>query len=180
MKVRVCESLVLCVLALAFHGTVAAQVVSGSVDASITLEAACEVNGAPGTSGVDFGTLDYGTHPTLFAQADGEISDNGPGISVRCTPGTEYSMAFDGGQNSADANAALGLRALKHTAANAFVTYNLYDDQARVTPLAVNGTIGPFTADGTAQTVNVYGRAFGESGLIGGSYTDTIAVTLTF
>ena len=81
---------------------------------------------------------------------------------------------------NADANAALGLRALKHTAANAFVTYNLYDDQARVTPLAVNGTIGPFTADGTAQTVNVYGRAFGESGLIVGSYTDTIAVTLTF
>lgn|SRR5687767_2331929 len=167
-------------LACACPGAALAQVVSGSVDATITLEAACEVNGAPGTTGVDFGALDFGTHPTLFTQADAEISDAAAGISVQCTPGTQYTMTFDGGLHAASANAALGLRALEHTGGGVFVTYNLYASPGRTTPMSINGTMGPLTADGSVQTVNVYGRALGESGLVTGTYDDTIGVTLTF
>jgi spore coat protein U-like protein len=180
MKVRAYLIAALTLAACVFHGTASAQVVTGTVDATITLENACEVNGAPGTTGVDFGTLDFGTHPTLFTQADSEISDSGAGISVQCTPGTQYTMSFDGGLYSVNANAALGLRALEDPVSHAHVTYNLYDLPARVTPLSINGSIGPLTADGSVQTVNVYGRALGETGLVAGTYADTIGVTLTF
>jgi spore coat protein U-like protein len=159
---------------------VLAQVVSGSVDATITLQASCEVNGAPGATGVDFGALDFGTHSTLFDQADAEISDTAAGISVQCTPGTQYTLAFDGGLHAASANAALGLRAMEHSGGGTFVTYNLYAASGRTVPMSINGTMGPLTADGSAQTVNVYGRALGESGLVAGTYDDTIGVTLSF
>jgi len=33
---------------------------------------------------------------------------------------------------------------------------------------------------GVAQTVNIYGQAVGKAGLPAGTYTDTIAVELTF
>lgn len=170
----------LALLALAAPGLALAQVVSGSVDATITLQASCEVNGAPGATGVDFGALDFGTHSTLFNQADAEISDTAAGISVQCTPGTQYTLSFDGGLHAASANAALGLRAMEHSAGGTFVTYNLYAASARTVPMSINGTMGPLTADGSAQTVNVYGRALGESGLVAGTYDDTIGVTLSF
>ena len=178
MNARAFALLVL--LALAAPGLALAQVVSGSVDATITLQASCEVNGAPGATGVVFGALDFGTHSTLFNQADAEISDTAAGISVQCTPGTQYTLSFDGGLHAASANAALGLRAMEHSAGGTFVTYNLYAASARTVPMSINGTMGPLTADGSAQTVNVYGRALGESGLVAGTYDDTIGVTLSF
>lgn len=178
MKAR--AFLLFAVLACAFPGVVLAQVVTGTVDATITLQASCEVNGAPGATGVDFGSLDFGTHSTLFDEADAEISDTAAGISVQCTPGTQYTLAFDGGLHSASANAALGLRAMELAAGGTFVTYNLYAASGRTVPMSINGTMGPLTADGSAQTVNVYGRALGESGLVPGTYNDTIGVTLSF
>ena len=178
MNARVFSLLVL--LAAGCPGLALAQVVTGSVDATITLQASCEVNGAPGATGVDFGALDFGTHSTLFDQADAEISDTAAGISVQCTPGTQYTLTFDGGLHAASANAALGLRAMEHTAGGTFVTYNLYAASGRTVPMSINGTLGPLTADGSAQTVNVYGRALGESGLVAGTYDDTIGVTLSF
>lgn len=170
----------LLLLAWAAPGLALAQVVSGSVDATITLQASCEVNGAPGATGVDFGALDFGTHSTLFDEADAEISDTAAGISVQCTPGTQYTLTFDGGLHSASANASLGLRAMQHSTGTPYVTYNLYAASGRTVPMSVNGTMGPLTADGSAQTVNVYGRALGESGLVAGTYDDTIGVTLSF
>ncbi|UTA78603.1 hypothetical protein J4377_11555 [Halomonas sp. XH26] len=58
------------IAALTFsNSTLEAQTVSGTIDASITLEDACSVNGEEGAA-VDFGSLAFGTHSALFDQAD--------------------------------------------------------------------------------------------------------------
>ena len=44
----------------------------------------------------------------------------------------------------------------------------------------VLGVAYPFAVTGVAQTVNLYGRAVGKAGLPAGTYTDTVAVELTF
>lgn len=177
MKIRT-RLVPLGVLCLACGGAFA-QSVTGSVDASITLDSACEVNGSTATTGVDFGDLAFGNHSSLFVSADAEVVSAGNGISVQCTPGTDVTLTFDGGLHAADANAALGLRAMEHTGGASHVTYNLYGTAARDTPLAVGGSLN-LTADGTEQVVEVFGRAFGEEGLAAGGYSDTIGVTLTF
>lgn len=58
--------------------------------------------------------------------------------------------------------------------------YDLYTDSGFSTLLPVNGTINLAPSTGTAQTVNIYGQAKGKAGLPAGTYTDTIAVQLTF
>lgn len=162
-----------------FCGGAFAQSVTGTINAAITLDAACEVNGSTDTASVDFGDLLFGNHSTLFATADAEVVNTGNGISVQCTPGTSVALSFNGGLHAADADPGLGLRAMEHSGGAAHVTYNLYDTAIRDTPLAVNGTL-VLTADGTPQVVEVFGRAFGEDGLASGTYSDTIGVTLTF
>jgi spore coat protein U-like protein len=66
---------------------------------------------------------------------------------------------------------------LNTTTAGQFVTYNLYSDAGRTTVIPIGGTI-PLSSTGAAQTVNVYGRAFGAAGLSPGTYTDIVTVVL--
>lgn len=155
---------------------VAAQTVTGTIDATITLSAACEVNGSTATSNVDFGTLDFGTHSTFFSAAQAQVDGNGSNsISVQCTPGSDATLTIVSGLN--DAAVAGGERAL--TNGSLFVPYDLYSDAGFLNVLS-NGSTIDITGDGTVQLVPVYGRAVGVSGLTPGTYTDTISVTLAF
>lgn len=154
-----------------------AQSVQGNIESTIVLEAACEVNGATETTGVDFGTLDFGTHSTLFDEATSAVEGNGAGaISVQCTPGADASLTIVSGANDADAISG-GTRALKN--GSLVVPYDIYSDEARTLRLD-NDSAVEFTADGTVQTVNIYGKAVGTAGLTAGTYTDTISVNLEF
>lgn len=153
-----------------------AATVTGQVDATITLTSACEVNGANGTTGVEFGTIDFGSQTTLFSQADGELVGGAQsGISIQCSPGQDATLTFLAGINDADAGA--------YTRAMAgngqFVPYNLYSDSGRQTVLD-NGDELTVVADGSVQTIPVYARAFGNDGLAAGTYSDTVQVSLEF
>lgn len=153
-----------------------AQTVTGTIDSTITLTSACEVNGSTGTTAVDFGTLDFGSHTSLFTEATAQVDGNGSGaIAIQCTPGSGATLTFLAGLN--DDEVAGSTRAM--TNGTLFVPYDIYSDPAFATVLD-NGSTVPVTADGTVQIVNVYGRALGNAGLTAGTYTDTIAVTLTF
>ncbi|UNK79786.1 spore coat U domain-containing protein [Sphingopyxis granuli] len=154
-----------------------AQTVTGDIHATITLEAACEVNEDAETTDVDFGTLDFGTNSTLFSSADAQVSGNGAGsISVQCTPGSDATLTVDNGLNDASAIVG-GSRALVNGAL--VVPYDIYSDSSFSTVLN-NGSSIPITGDGTVQDVEIYGRAVGTAGLTAGTYTDTISLTLTF
>lgn len=155
--------------------------ITGTVDAAITLQAGCIVNGqnfSDGAAGADFGTLNFGTHNTLFNQADGQVLSGGGGaFTIQCSPGITPVLSFDAGQNDGLGSGA-GLRAMENTSsAGKFVTYNLYSDAGRTTIIPIGGDIS-LASTGALQTVNVYGRAFGAAALTPGTYSDTITVVL--
>lgn len=155
--------------------------ITGTVDATITLEAGCIVNGqnfSDGAAGADFGTLDFGTENTLFVEADGEVLSGGGGaFTIQCSPGITPVLSFEAGENDGE-GAGSGLRAMAHSStAGQFVTYNLYSDAGRTTVIPIGGDIS-LSSSGAAQTVNVYGRAFGEAALVPGTYGDIITVVL--
>lgn len=155
--------------------------ITGTVDATITLQAGCIINGQnldDGASGANFGTVDFGTHNTLFTQADGQVLNGGGGaLSIQCSPGIAPVLSFDAGENDGE-GAGSGLRAMAHSsAAGRFVTYNLYSDAGRTAIIPIGGDI-TLASSGAAQTVNIYARAFGEAGLVTGTYNDTVIVVL--
>jgi len=153
-----------------------AQSVTGTIDSSITLLAACEVNGSPATNGTDFGSLDFGSQSTFFSSATAQVqSGAGSAIEVRCAPGSDATLTITSGQH--DSAVAGSGRALA-SGAN-YVPYDIYRDAALQNVLANGATIS-ILANGAIQQVPIYGRALGNSGLVPGTYTDTIAVTLDF
>jgi spore coat protein U-like protein len=153
--------------------------ITGSVDAEITLEAGCAVNGQDtldDATGVNFGRLEFGTHTTVFSQADAEIVGAG-GFTVQCSPGVSPVLSFNAGENDGSGTGG-GARAMENqTDAGKFVTYNLYSDAGRNSVIPINGDI-VLQTNGALQTVQVYGRAFGASSLTAGTYSDIITVVL--
>lgn len=166
--------------AVLFSATPAYADITGTIDATITLEAGCIINGQnydDGAAGADFGTLNFGTQNTLFTQADAQVLNGATGFTIQCSNGVAPTVSFDAGQNDGSGSGA-GLHAMRHqTAAGQFVTYNLYSDAGRSAIIPVGGDI-VLPGDGSTQTVNVYGRAFGEPGLTAGVYTDIVTVVV--
>lgn len=153
-----------------------AQSATGTVQSTITLTSACAINGSTATSAVNFGTLAFGSTTTLFTSVDAAIAGStSAGIAIQCTPGTVVNLRFVSGLH--DGAALGGTRAMSN--GTLFVPYDLYSNAGRTTPLLFATNL-PLTADGTVQTLPVYGRALGVAGLAAGTYTDTISVTLTF
>ncbi|HDS1737484.1 spore coat U domain-containing protein [Pseudomonas sp. BP8] len=162
------------VLAVQAH----AETVTGSINSTLTLTAACQVNGSSGTSGLDFGTLDFGTTDALFGTANAQVFGSGGGaLSVVCSSGTTPSIRVRAGAN--DGQSAGGTRALSD-GNNNYVPYDFYTDAGRTQVLAIDGTINLPISTGEAQTVDLYGQARGKAGLPAGTYSDTVSVELTF
>jgi len=179
MKKRIKAPLVAATLALAIPPPAYADI-AGTIDATITLEAGCIINGQnhdDGDTAANFGTLNFGTHNTLFTEADGEVMSGGGALQVQCSPGIAPVLSFNAGDNDGE-GAGGGLRAMAHTSqAGQYVTYNLYSDAGRTTVIPIGGDIA-LASTGALQTINVYGRSFGEDGLVAGVYDDTITVML--
>lgn len=69
-----------CVLAglgLALASQAQAATVTGSISSTLTLTAACQVNGTSGTSGLNFGALNFGTQDALFVTANAQVLGGG-------------------------------------------------------------------------------------------------------
>ncbi|WP_426808918.1 spore coat U domain-containing protein [Pseudomonas sp. WOUb67] len=170
-----------CILAglgLALGSQAQAATVTGSINSTLTLISACQVNGSSGTSGLNFGALNFGTQDALFVTANAQVLGGGGGaMSVLCSAGTVPVIKVRAGLH--DGQSSGGTRALADGSGN-FVPYDLYTDTGRTTLLAVDGTITLPTSTGVAQTVNLYGKAVGKAGLPAGVYSDTISVELSF
>jgi spore coat protein U-like protein len=166
------------VLVLALAGNAQADTTTGQITSSMTLSSSCQVNGAGGTSGVNFGVLDFGSTGSLFTTANGAVLAGGGGaLSILCSSGTSPTVTVGAGTN--DAGSVGGTRALADGSGN-FVPYDLYTDVGRSQILAIDGVITLAASTGVAQTVNIYGKAVGKAGLPAGTYSDSVAVELTF
>lgn len=60
-------------LGLALASQAQAATVTGNITSTLTLIAACQVNGSSGTSGLNFGALDFGTQDALFTSANAQV-----------------------------------------------------------------------------------------------------------
>jgi spore coat protein U-like protein len=175
----VTSRLVISALGLALMtGANAATTITGQVTSTLVLTSSCQVNGTTASNGATFGTLNFGTANSLFGQADAQVLGGGGGaMSILCSSGTSPVIKVRAGSH--DGAASGGTRALADGAGH-FVPYDLYTDAGHSNLLAIDGTVSLATSTGTAQAVNIYGRATGVAGLPAGTYTDTIAVELTF
>ena len=156
----------------------AATTVTGQITSSLILISSCQVNGSGGSTGLNFGALNFGTANSLFTTATGQVLGGGGGaLSILCSAGTTPTVKVRAGAN--DGKSPGGSRALYDGVAN-YVPYDLYTDAGHSQLLAIDGVISLAASTGVAQTVNIYGQAVGKAGLPAGTYTDTIAVELTF
>ncbi|MFJ4376419.1 spore coat U domain-containing protein [Pseudomonas japonica] len=152
--------------------------VTGNINASLVLISSCQVNGSTATTGVNFGALNFGTQTALFTQAGAQVLAGGGGaMSILCSNGAIPVIKV--GVGAHDGLSSGGTRALADGSGN-FVPYDFYTDAGFATLLPINGTITLPTSSGAAQTVNLYGKAVGKAGLPPGTYSDTVAVELSF
>lgn len=114
--------------------------------------------------------ISFGTRGVLTSNTDAQGQ-----ISVRCTPGTAYSVSLNGGL----ANAAPTARRM--TLGAGFVTYGLYRDNARTQPWGsgVGQTVAG-TGTGLAQPIAVFGRVPPQTTPAPGTYADTVVATVTY
>lgn len=158
---------------------VQAATVTGQINASLVLISSCQVNGSTATTGVNFGALNFGTQTALFTTAGAQVLGTGGGaMSIVCSNGAIPVIKVGAGAHDGQGTGG-GTRALYDGTAN-YVAYDFFTDSGLTTPLPINGTITLPTSTGAAQTVNLYGKAVGKTGLPPGTYTDTVAVELSF
>jgi len=158
-----------------------AATVDTTFDVTITLNAACEINGAFNGDALGAGDLDFGTHPaTIVSDIDADNAGTpSAGIAVLCSDGLAYDVGLDQGLNEN-----LGVRRMAGT--SDFVEYELYQDAARTTPWGdlASGDELSATGNGLRQTYTVYGRVpAGQAPVLVAppeTFTDTITVTVEF
>ncbi|WP_366936220.1 spore coat protein U domain-containing protein [uncultured Nitratireductor sp.] len=141
--------------------TSAGNVVRPSFTVSATVPANCLVS----TQDIDFGS-----QGVLAANVDATGQ-----VDVRCTPGSAYTIALNGG------NAGAPPTERKMTKGSETVTYGLYRDAARSQPWGTEvGTTVPGSGNGAGQSFTVYGRVPPQNTPSPGTYVDTVVVTVTY
>jgi spore coat protein U-like protein len=121
--------------------------------------------------------LAFGTYNSLAAANDDVTTT----MNVACTPGTTWTATAGLG---AGTGATFAVRKLTIASTTNTLNYTLYTDSAR-TILWGDGVApnGSYTGTGTGATQanTIYGRIPGSQNTAAvGSYTDTVAVTVTF
>ncbi len=115
--------------------------------------------------------LSFGSVASL-ASAQNQVS----AITLHCPSSTPWDLGLNNGSN------ANGSTRRMTDGSGHYITYLLYRDSARSTPWG--NTVGTDTVHGTGtgstQTETVYGQVPAQSVPAGGTYSDTVTVTLTY
>lgn len=134
--------------------------------------------GTSGLNGTNFGTINFGTMPSIENNIDVASSNGAGSIVVTCTPGTSITLDLDYGLHNGNSS----FRYLSNGITS--LSYQLYRDSSYN---QIWGTMADSLAYSissfpeTAQTYTVYARLFSTSIMPSmGIYTDTITVTLTY
>jgi len=160
-------------IALALAGTAQAATKNTTFQVSATVVDNCIINANP----LDFGTFDGAT----------DIDDVETTITVRCSNGTDFSVALNAGLTGTYT----GRRMVNASSTTGFpLVYNLYTTDARNIVWGddsgttdVVGGIGAGMAAINTQTLRVYGLLLASANtdpIDVGTYTDTITATITY
>ncbi len=132
----------------------------------------CLVSGGTGTP--VFGTLDFGTQPSLSTQTVSASLVSSASWQLNCTPDMSLTMTLDGGQNYN------GGRRLARTGGGTLL-YQLYSDAAWQNAIQQNQAVTiSSTGTGNNITLPVYGRMSLPGNAAPGTYADTVVVTLSW
>lgn len=150
------------VLSLAAAGAQAGQA-TANFDVTVTITSTCSIST---TTGVGFGSV---ASTATGVQAAGRLD-------VNCTPGTEYQIALDAGQN---AGGDISARAMK--GGDTLVPYQLFQDENRSIVWGSTHETDTFRSEGTGsvQEIPVYGH-LPSANFKAGSYADKITATITY
>ena len=159
-------------LALFLLGSLVAPSIAHAATASGTLTVNASVTAVCLISN---GTLNFGNYdPTSATPTTGSTT-----LTLTCTPGTAYNIGLGAGAGS---GATVTLRQL--TSGGNTLGYKLFRDSGYTQNWGV--TIGTDTLAGTSSssqlsnTINVYGQIPAQEAAAAGSYTDTVAITVTY
>lgn len=117
--------------------------------------------------------LDFGVVASLASNLDATSQ-----VTVRCPLGTAWNLSLGNGSHASG-----GTRRMRNASGN-HVSYELYRNAARTqrwgaTP-GTDTVAGSGAGDNTPQTIMLYGRVPAQGPVAGGSYTDTVTITLTY
>ncbi|WP_039056668.1 spore coat protein U domain-containing protein [Enterobacter sp. Bisph1] len=163
---------------------------SGTIGATLTLTNGCLINGSPSQNGINFGTLDFGTHPATFSQLSTQLAgaNGGNSFGIQCTT-SDYAVQITGNSNSTPPGTVVGTPGTPGrylvNAANTTqgVAYSLYSDSGFSNVIANNTDLSPASTTGGVDNYTLYGRITGGGNsvsVVPGTYTDTINVSVIY
>ncbi|WP_241646121.1 Csu type fimbrial protein [Rosenbergiella metrosideri] len=164
----------------------AAGYASGSLQVKVNVQSSCVVNTATvgGTTATD-ALLNFGSVKNLVSDVTANTSTSGQGLTVLCSPGTAWSLNFDGGSHLSGSQR----RMQNSDGSQNYIAYNLYADSGYATPIPVNTSTTDATdsayknktGTGAAQSVIVYGKIPATGQIpVPGDYADTVTVNVVF
>lgn len=169
----------------------ASGTMSGQLNTQMVLQAGCIISGAPGagSSGVSYGTLDFGSQPSTFtgvltAAASGGAGGAGATLITCSTDITTLTVSVSAGNNAGQGSAVgTGARAMK-LGTSTYLPYDVYSDAALTTPYPTAATAIGVVLPGTgaAFALPIFGRVNKTStnAMPSGTYSDVLQVTLSW
>ncbi|MXN74102.1 fimbrial major subunit CsuA/B family protein [Burkholderia sp. 4701] len=141
---------------------------------SARIVAGCGVVGGGPSTGLDFGSLDFGAHPAV-AQGGVSSTAGGTGLRIECTPGTTLKMTINGGASPSAGNKQRNLKGADGT----LIAYRLYADAGHAQSIGVGQAIS-IPVSGRI-VLPIYGALILPGGAApAGAYADTAQVTLSY
>ncbi|WP_168409033.1 spore coat protein U domain-containing protein [Erwinia amylovora] len=179
-----------CGLGLGVMSSGYADTATGTINATLNLTNSCLVNGQVGTTGINFGSLNFGTSPSTFTTLSASVSGSaGSGIYVNCSAGDTYNVQITG-SNTAPATVYGTVTAsprylISTTSSTTAIAYTLYPSSSSSTPIANNTNL---TANGTSDPVlgsnyQIFGQITGggnNAAIPERTYTDVINVAVNY
>lgn len=182
LLLKKCFALLVCSFVLSFAN---AGYLVANLDVQLELEPSCMINNQNvnnGTSGLNFGQLDFGDTRAAFNQVIETSLSNAStsGLTIQCPGNSPIKITFGAGQNDSKVPVPFGtnyFRAISN--GTDFLAYNILYGTAREV-LRPNQTI-TLTNNGQPQTLNLMGQTVNNGRSVSlGQYTDTIPITIEF
>ncbi|MTH46503.1 Csu type fimbrial protein [Intestinirhabdus alba] len=177
----------LALLPVAFASAVTSN---GTIGVTLTLTNGCLINGSPSQNGINFGTLNFGTHPATFSELTTQLTGatGGNTFAIQCTTAS-YTVQIVGNANTTAPTQVVGTtgtppRYLVNAANPAQgVAYSLYSDSGFSNVIANNTPIPKASTTSGVDNYTLYGRIQGGGNsvtVVPGTYTDTINVSVIY
>ena len=168
------KKLVLTVCAVGLAGGACAATDTSSLAVSATVQKVCAI----GSGALSFATLQLGVNPGAGTVTGvNHDFDTGSSISVVCTNGATAAVTAGLGSNPASTTAGRQMKS-----GSDMLSYELYTTTGRTTVLDASAGAITYTGTGATSAVTVYGRVSAAQLALAkkGSYSDTVAMTVTY